>query len=149
MSGLLDRLLAKKMVAPSGCWEWLGALNEDGYGRINFEGKNRHAHILMWVALFGPTNGFCVLHRCDNRCCINPDHLFLGTQIENINDMMTKRRNRHPRGEASGRAKLKETDIREIRSSGEKSAVLARQYEVSAPLISAIKKRKIWTHIND
>ena len=146
---LLERLLTKSIISPSGCREWTGAIDDDGYGRINFEGKNRSAHILMWTVNNGLPGKLCVLHRCDNRRCINLDHLFLGTQVDNIKDMILKGRNKHPRGEDSGRAKLSEMQVRLIRGSGEKNTVLAKRYDVSPPLISYIKKRKIWGHLSD
>ncbi|MGW2169160.1 HNH endonuclease signature motif containing protein [Streptomyces sp. NPDC001705] len=77
-----------------GCWEWGASRHRNGYGQFHLPGK-RHAlaHRASWLLLFGPIpDGLHVLHRCDNRPCVRPDHLFLGTRVDNMQDMAAKGR---------------------------------------------------------
>ncbi len=90
-------------------------------------------------------DGINVLHGCDNPPCCNPAHLRLGTQAENIADCI--RRNRKAIGERTNTAKLTPAQIREIRASGALQSELARQFNVTQPLISMIKGGKLWTHV--
>lgn len=114
---------------PEGCWFWTGAQQAKGYGLINRgegRGKNVLAHRLSWVLAYGPIpEGMSVLHTCDNRSCVRPDHLWLGTPLDNTRDMMRKRRGR------SGYAKLTLEDVDAIRArvaSGEKIADIAGSF---------------------
>lgn len=79
---------------PDGCWEWTGSLNSGGYGTVGRQGlTGRTLHRLAWEMAYGPIpDGAQVLHRCDNRKCCRPDHLFLGTAADNIYDMIEKGR---------------------------------------------------------
>lgn len=80
-------------IPKSGCWEFTGALARGGYGLVSFHGKLVHAHRLSWILTNGIIpNALIVCHKCDNRRCINPDHLFLGTNHDNTQDMMNKGR---------------------------------------------------------
>jgi len=81
-----------------GCWTWGGATNRKGYGRFTVGGKLRLAHRLVWAWTRGPIpDGVRVLHHCDNPACVNPKHLFLGTDQDNTNDMVAKGRARWQR----------------------------------------------------
>lgn len=86
----------RKEIDSNGCWNWVGSKRAHGYGQVYFNGKPaRKAHRVAWELTNGKIpNNLCVLHRCDNSSCINPDHLFLGTQLENIQDMINKGRRR-------------------------------------------------------
>ena len=94
--------------------------------------------------------GMQVLHRCDNPPCVRPDHLFLGTNKDNVDDKMAKGRHKCPHGTDHHRAKLTEDQVREIRrlrSAGEEIKPLAKRFGVTHPLISAIANRRIWKHV--
>lgn len=139
-----------KVKQTEGCWLWLGAKNPDGYGVFRIRNRGTSAHRIAYALKVGhiPPE-VSVLHSCDNRSCVRPDHLFLGTQLDNINDMMKKGRDNkargdrnasrlypekrphaethpfrlhpelHARGETSANAKLKEGQVIEIRRSWE------------------------------
>lgn len=89
---LADRLRDGSSVGPT-CWEWQGAINSDGYGVIKVAGRMRRAHRVAWEVAFGSIPaGLQVCHSCDNPRCIRVDHLLLGTQRANIQDMLAKGR---------------------------------------------------------
>lgn len=90
-----------EMVPECGCWIWTAATHQ-GYGEICYKGKKETAHRVSWELHNGPIpHGLWVLHRCDTRECVNPKHLFLGTQLDNIADCVKKGRNTH-----AGRTRL-------------------------------------------
>jgi hypothetical protein len=133
---------------PGKCWEWLGARNVDGYGQIGENGRNQRAHRISWRLKHGylPAN-ICVCHRCDNPCCVNPDHLFLGDHFENMADKGEKGRSRSARGASHHSNRLSEDDVLTIRgllANGATQAGLARQYRVGESAIGAIKRGKNW-----
>jgi HNH endonuclease len=87
------KLFWKKVVKSDDCWEWTGYLDIGGYGRLNRGRKVISAHRYSWILENGPIpDDLCVLHKCDNRKCVNPSHLFLGTRVDNIMDMVAKGR---------------------------------------------------------
>lgn len=89
---MVDRLAAQS-VRGHGCWLWQGATNADGYGLIKVEGRLCIASRVAWETAFGTIPaGLNVLHSCDNPPCVRPDHLMLGTQRANIQDMLAKGR---------------------------------------------------------
>lgn len=146
-------LLERRKIADSGCWLWTKSLDLGGYGKCGTTNAAREqffvsAHRLSWETFVGPIpEGMNVLHKCDVRNCINPDHLFLGSQKNNIEDMFRKNRGHIPRGETNGNAKLSESDIRDIRSSTDSHVTVGLRYGVTGEAIAAIRKRRTWRHI--
>ena len=138
------------------CWEWIGAKMGKGlaygYGKIGeggHRGKSLYAHRLAYELFVGPIpEGMRVLHHCDNPGCVNPQHLFLGTQADNLEDMTMK--GRRARGEHQGAAKLTQEQVQEIReryqahSSEFGSTALGRRYGVSHSIILGIVKGQRW-----
>jgi hypothetical protein len=89
------RILDRVRFGATDCWHWCGVRNTFGYGRMTYEGRSQVAHRLAWIAWNGPIpDGMSVLHKCDNRACVNPDHLWLGTYSDNLRDCWAK--GRHP-----------------------------------------------------
>lgn len=120
------RFLEKFFQDISGCWLWTGSVNACGYGTIGRNGRSGLAHRLAYEMYCGPIpEGLNVLHKCDTPRCVNPDHLFLGTQAENIADMESKGRSVHPHSENHGRATLTNEEVRLIRQSKLKRRELA------------------------
>lgn len=148
---LLERFEAKYIRVPeSGCWLWTAAVDERGYGILK---SNEYlAHRVAWQLYHGPIpSGLYVLHRCDVRCCVNAlSHLFLGTQRDNIQDMIKKGRAVVLAGEDKSAAKLTNESVLAIRAAvaaGEGCSSLARRYHVHNSVVSRVATRKRWTHI--
>ncbi len=138
-------------VPETGCLEWTGSKTRTGYGRIRVGPKAYLAHRYAFMLALGEIpEGQCVCHQCDNPACCNPKHLFLGTQRENVADMMAKGRQHNRTGSKNSCAKLTEQDVIEIReacASGARQADMARKYNVSQVAISLIVLRKKWVHV--
>ncbi len=123
----------------NGCFIWQRCHADNGYGLALGTG----AHRLSWAMVYGPIRkGLCVCHRCDVKDCVNPDHLFLGTQKDNILDKMAK--GRQSRGEKHGRAKISDLDVQKIRvlaNLGMTQKEIAKQFGLKQPHISEIIRR--------
>lgn len=145
---LADRLLAKINInAESGCWEW-SASKRQGYGKIKVDGKYIGAHRVSYAIHRGVIpSGMHVCHQCDNRACINPEHLFLGTNADNMADRDAKGRGVIFRGENHGSSKLAEADVLAIRASKLSQRKLAAIYGVSGRYISSVRTGKNWAHL--
>ena len=163
---ILERLAQKIEVDPdTNCWLWTGVIHHNGYGFISYECKQVSVHRLMYSLVYGDIpDGLCVLHRCDVRNCINPEHLFLGTYQDNWDDCCRKGRQatglkngtytrpeKRPKGELHGRHKLTEEDVICIRNKYATGAyfykTLAHEYEMDPSTIRAIVLRKNWKHV--
>jgi hypothetical protein len=132
------------------CWEWAATASSNGYGVVSLNYCAFGPHRIAYFLHYGKDPGDkLVCHKCDNRLCCNPRHLFLGTQKMNVQDMWRKGRGCMLRlkGERSACSKLSESQVVAIRKSDALQRVLAKRYKVSLSLISAIKLRKRWTHI--
>jgi len=153
------------------CWEWTGAKNKLGYGRVRYHQQNWKAHRLAWFLTNGNIDDLHVCHHCDNPSCCNPSHLFLGTAADNMRDCSEK--GRHPRntthylpegdnhhsrlhpevvarGEKNGAAVLTKEEVIEIRDKRKQGRTLqglADEYSVAKGTIVFIVTRQTWKHI--
>lgn len=136
-----------------GCWEWTGSMHLDdatkGYGTFFVRGHTAKAHRVSWELHFGAIpkgeghHGICVLHKCDNRKCVRPDHLFLGTHKDNMEDMARKGRGVSASRPNEAHPMVKLTNaavaaIREAAAGGTSQSVLAKQHGVRQSHISRI-----------
>lgn len=135
----------------SDCIEWDKCRNKDGYGQVRHESKTWLAHRLAWYLEKGPIpSNMCVLHTCDNPPCVNVEHLFLGTQKDNMKDMVQKGRARKASGENNSNAKLTPSDALEIKAlltQGVVQTRVAEKFGVSQSQISLIKLGKNWKNL--
>lgn len=138
-------------VTESGCWEWAGLRNRDGYGKVYHGGKYHLAHRVARSVFTEPVpNGAVIIHSCDNPPCINPAHLRSGTVAENNADAVEKGRNRGAKGTAHRNAKLTDEDVRNMRedyAKGMRQADLVKKYGVNQSGVSKIVTRRTWKHI--
>lgn len=146
----LSQNYEKHVIRKEGCWDWKGK-SEKGYPKMTCRkalGANL-GHRSSWIIHKGSIPfGLSVLHSCDNKICTNPDHLFLGTNEDNVNDMLYKKRN--PIGSKVGTAKLDESKVSFIKrsiSSGISLQELAKKFDVTYQAIALIKNGKNWKHV--
>lgn len=142
----MERFLTKVRKTPS-CWVWTAYKNPNGYGRFRIGKKKETAHRASWTIFKGQIPvGYQVLHTCDNPSCVNPGHLFLGTHLSNMRDMVSKGRHITPR-------KLTSSQVSEIKKLYESDNYYQREiavlFNVSQALIAKIILGKRWakTHI--
>lgn len=130
------------------CWNWLGSCGGSGYGSVQWEGRSQTAHRAVWIIERGPIpGGLWVLHACDNRICCNPDHLFLGTPVDNMQDMKQKGRDKLPGWKPTLTASTVK-EIRRLHKDGEQTTLeLAQAHNVSPQCIHSVVTRKTWSHI--
>ena len=159
-----------KCSSSSGCWLWSRQRDQLGHGKIKQGQTSLMAHRVAWELTNGKIpDGMQVLHHCDNPSCVNPCHLFLGTNADNVADKVAKNRQaqgkkhsacmretlqqyceRIPRGEQRGTAKLTAPQVLALRKEqqeGKTQRFLAQKYGLSQPTVWAILNRKTWTHI--
>ena len=135
---------------PGGCWVWTGSCNRGGYGQMKFNRKQRVVHRVSFELAYGflPADMF-VCHHCDNKRCIRPDHLFLGTPRDNVMDSVAK--GRRCVGERHRTAKLRNHEVIEIRRRYHEDrtpcCLLALEYPVNAQTISKIVHGQLWKHL--
>jgi len=128
-------LRSRCTVTSSGCWQWNGAHDTRGYGFVIYDGKRTRTHRLAYLLFKGPVKNLCVCHRCDNPPCINPEHLFLGTQTDNMNDARNK-----GRMESWGTPRDKVHIARRLRNEGWKLLAIAAHIGISESGVCRIVK---------
>jgi hypothetical protein len=132
-----------KVKKTNGCWIWTGYRKpgyRQGYGEVRMDGRTQRAHRVAWKLINGPIPlGLFVLHHCDNPSCVNPDHLWLGTQKENMRDSRIKGRWLH---------KLTEAQVRTIRASHESHRTIGHQFGIAHRTVGHIKEGKKWAWLD-
>lgn len=140
------RFAEKVTARATGCHDWIGSIMPNGYGQIHSKGQTAYAHRVAWELANGPiSDGMFVLHDCDNRRCVNPAHMRLGTYQDNIDDMTGKLRHAH--GVRNGHAKLTVDEVRLIRVATGTHGAIATRFGVTQSLVSMIRARRIWKHV--
>ena len=134
-------------ITTSPCWEWPWSRDVEGYGQAHDqERKTVRAHRLIWLALYGPIpEGKLLRHACDNPPCCNPQHLYLGSDVDNVADRDARLRT--ATGKHHGRTKLNADDVERIRlglASGQTTTTLARECKVDRKTIAAIRDGRTW-----
>lgn len=138
-------LLARSEADPnSGCWLWTGAVNAKGYGRATFSGEAVKAHRLAYRLFGGELGNGHVCHRCDTPSCVNPDHLWLGTNTDNVRDKIAKGRQPPADGERNNRAKLTADDVKDVRASSETNTEAARRLGVTRKAVAFARDGTNW-----
>lgn len=149
----LKKALEKNIEKTNECWNWIGFIDSDGYGRVSSKyTKEFHAqtqHRAAWIVYKGEIpKGKIVRHTCNNRRCANPDHLKLGTLKENSRDMIKAKRQAF--GSKNGNAKLDENDVRFIKKmlkKGKSCPLIAELFDVHFDAISRISRGLTWSHV--
>ena len=140
------------VTSPIECWLWTGCLDSYGYGLFGINKKLYKSNRVSYQLHFGAlSTKMYVLHKCDTPACVNPNHLFLGTQKDNVKDMMIKNRGNRAKGEAVNTCKLNKYQVLKIKKlfkSGISGYKLARLYKVSHPAIYAILRNRSWKHLS-
>lgn len=158
MIDLRERLLSHiKINTETNCWEWQGS-KRNGYGRMivgsrtDNTRKSKSAHRVSFEIYHGEIpDGMDVCHKCDNPCCVNPTHLFVGTRQDNMNDRESKGRNKIQYGSKNGRSKLKEHQVVEIRlkrNSGMSFGKLSKEYGVCKKTVMRAVSGQNWAMVD-
>jgi hypothetical protein len=144
----------EKFIRSDGCWEWIGGVGSHGYGNFSANGKISTSHRFSYEYFVGPIPASLVVcHSCDNRTCVNPAHLFVGTMAENNADRDSKGRARNglnPKGEDSPHATITATTalrIRELASQSMKKIDIARSLNLSPYIVYDVCSCRTWMHI--
>lgn len=150
---VLERFWGKvsKLPHPLGCWVWTASLRT-GYGAMKIDGRVYGTHRLSWLIHFGDIpDGLMVCHSCDNRTCVNPDHLFTGTAKDNATDMCDKGRHRCPHGVRCHRAKINADDVKKIRKLAKNPSLsytdIGEMFGLDRSTVGAIARGQQWKHV--
>ena len=151
---IAQKLSRLTSIQEDGCWMFLGPWTSHGYGHLSYDGQIFRAHRISYELHRGPVpEGKMVLHKCDHRYCINPEHLFIGTAQDNVNDMIAKCRDIFGEnfGENNGQAKLTEDEVLQIKrllADGQyKLKEIGGMFGVTDSAVKQIKYGKTWRHI--
>ena len=144
-----SEIFSNYTIDASGCWLWNGSLASQGYGTVSIDGKQTRTHRAFYEHFVKTIpNRLCVCHKCDMRPCVNPNHLFLGTNQDNVDDRERKGRNKLPlKGEQHNHAKLTEAQVIEARTlwqAGRSQNSLAKQFGVCAKTMREAVTGKSW-----
>lgn len=130
----------------TGCWIWMGNVRSTGYGEIRINGTKTKAHRASYQAHAGKIpNGLHVLHRCDIPLCVNPDHLFIGTHKDNMDDMVKK--GRQAKGDCNGNSTLTNEIVLAVREAQGRGVDIAKQFGITESHVSRIKNKLRWKHL--
>jgi len=150
MQDIRERFWSKvNKSGPNGCWVWTASVDSNGYGKIFYQGKLIRASRMVWFLMFDEWPE-AVLHRCDNPPCVNPAHLFKGTQSDNLSDMRQKGRHRYEAhsGVDNGRAKVTEEQVKQIRELCKRGDLTQREigklFGLSNQMVSRIAAQQAW-----
>lgn len=141
----------KSVEVVGACWHWTKAMARCGYGKVKHKGKTVHTHRVSYELFRGPIEaGKWVLHTCDVRACVNPDHLYLGTAKDNMRDMLERNRMNPSKGAECSFSKLTDNQVLEICKNEERLSTsrLGQKYGVSKSTIISIQNRKTWQHVD-
>ena len=131
------------------CWLWMGHTHAKGYGKLTFFNDTRAAHRMSWELTHGPPGQLFVCHHCDNRKCVNPEHLFLGTTDDNMADMVSK--GRGALGDRNSQLKLSESEVQSILegiTQGKSQRALAKAFNCDKRTIKSIASGKTWRRLS-
>lgn len=144
----------RKVIKSKECWVRQGCTTKGGYHMLRWNGKNEYGHRVVWEILNGNImKGFYVLHKCDNRACVRPDHLFLGTQKDNVRDMITKGRRGYTglKGEKHPDHKLFTAQVIEIRDIVRNKKItqkeIANKFNITQGHVAKIINYKVWNNL--
>lgn len=143
-----SRIMNSISISPSGCWNWQGAKNTDGYGQLRVNGRHQRVHRLSYTLFVGRIPGdLLIRHKCDNPACVNPQHLETGTTQDNVNDRCLRGRSNVPRGVNVKNSKLTPELVREILTSSLPARQMAEKVGVVRQTIDRVRNGEAWVDI--
>lgn len=154
----IQQRFESKFVKTPGCWEWRAGKFSNGYGQFWAYGTQVGAHCMAYELYVGPIpDGMMVCHTCDQKACVNPNHLFIGTGTDNMQDMIRKGRQgqrgwwlrvrENKQGARNAAAKLTNGQVLKIREDRRTQQVIAADYGIKQAQVSRIKLRQSWSHV--